>query len=90
MLTSRVEMSTIGLNIKNKQTHQLAVEVAALTGETMTQAITVALKERLQRLQREQDVPAVLARVQAVLEGLRPERPQDHATLLYDDQGLPL
>jgi antitoxin VapB len=79
----------MGLNIKNKETHQLAVEVAELTGETMTEAITVALKERLQRLRRERDVPAVLSRVQAALAGLRPETPENHATLLYDDRGLP-
>jgi antitoxin VapB len=79
----------MALNIKNKETHQLAVDVAALTGETMTEAITVALKERLQRLRRARDVPAVLSRVQAVLAGLPPETPEDHATLLYDDRGLP-
>ncbi len=38
----------MSLNIKNEETHRLARELAQLTGETMTGAITVALKERLE------------------------------------------
>lgn len=40
-------MSTMGLKFREQETHQLASELAALTGETMTEAITVALRERL-------------------------------------------
>lgn len=29
----------MGLNIKNEETHRLAQELAALTGESMTQAV---------------------------------------------------
>jgi len=83
------KISTMSLNIKNPETHRLAVEVASLTGESMTQAVTVALRDRLERLRRERDVPAVLARVQAILEALEPETPEDHGTLLYDEDGLP-
>jgi antitoxin VapB len=39
----------MGLNIKNPETEKLARELARLTGETVTMAITVALKERLER-----------------------------------------
>lgn len=39
----------MGLNIKNPETERLARELARLTGETVTMAITVALKERLER-----------------------------------------
>ena len=39
----------MSLNIKNEQTCRLAGELAELTGETMTGAITVALRERLER-----------------------------------------
>ena len=38
-----------GLNIKNEETCRLARELARLTGETKTSAITVALHERLER-----------------------------------------
>ena len=37
----------MGLNIKNDETCRLARELARLTGESMTGAITVALRERL-------------------------------------------
>ena len=39
----------MSLNIKNEETHRLARELAQLTGETMTGAITVAIRDRLER-----------------------------------------
>ena len=44
----------MGLNIKNEETHQLARELAERTGETMTAAVTTAVRERLERVRREQ------------------------------------
>ncbi|MDE0309456.1 MAG: type II toxin-antitoxin system VapB family antitoxin [Acidiferrobacterales bacterium] len=43
----------MALNIRNPRTEQLAITVAELTGETKTTAVTVALKERLERIQRD-------------------------------------
>jgi antitoxin VapB len=40
------------LNIRNEETEQLANALAQLTGETKTEAVTRALRERLQRLRR--------------------------------------
>lgn len=40
----------MALNIKNAETESLAAEVAALTGESKTRAVTVALRERRERL----------------------------------------
>jgi antitoxin VapB len=40
----------MGLNLKNLEVEQLAAEVAALVGETKTEAIRRALEERKQRL----------------------------------------
>lgn len=40
----------MGLTIKNDETEQLAAEVAAMTGESKTQAIRQALRERRDRL----------------------------------------
>ena len=37
----------MGMNIKNLETERLAKELAALTGESLTASITVALRERL-------------------------------------------
>jgi antitoxin VapB len=38
------------LNIRNEETEQLATALAQLTGETKTEAVTQALRERLQRI----------------------------------------
>ena len=40
----------MALNIKDAETERLAAEVAALTGETKTRAVKVALQERKRRL----------------------------------------
>lgn len=40
------------LNIRNKQAEELAAALARLTGETKTEAVTQALKERLERVRR--------------------------------------
>ena len=42
----------MSLNIKNEETCRLARELARLTGETMTGAVTVALRDRLEREKR--------------------------------------
>lgn len=82
------------LNIKNRQTYQLAQELAELTGESMTAAVTEAVRERLKRLRREQEAPERLKRVLALLDdtAARIEAAgglPDHAELLYDEKGLP-
>ena len=81
------------LNIKNPETHRLATELARLTGETLTQAVTEALRERLERVSR-QHHKATAAELLAI--GQRcaahlhtPATSVEHATLLYDEQGLP-
>ena len=35
------------LNIKDEQAHEMARELASLTGETMTKAVNIAIEERL-------------------------------------------
>jgi len=86
----------MSLNIKNKKTHQLASRLAKATGESMTEAVTKAVQERLERVQRRQGDRE--ARVQRLLEiGAdiaahleEPYRSMDHADLLYDEEtGLP-
>ncbi len=84
----------MGLNIKNDETCQLARDLARLTGETMTRAITVALHERLAREKRRRDLNArieeLLAIGQRCAEALEPGPSAiEHGNLLYDDQGLP-
>jgi antitoxin VapB len=42
----------MALNIKDAETERLAGEVAAMTGETKTRAVRIALEERKKRLSR--------------------------------------
>lgn len=39
----------MSLNIKDQETHQLAKELARLTGESLSLAVKVSVKERLDR-----------------------------------------
>ena len=48
----------MSLNIKNPEACRLAEEMAELAGESKTQAITVALRERLARERRRRDTLA--------------------------------
>ena len=85
----------MSLNIKNEETHQLARELVALTGETMTAAVTVALRERLERERRERSIETRLQRLRAIRKRcagmLKSDRPSaiEHGDLLYDERGLP-
>lgn len=47
----------MALNIKNVRTEQLAKQVALETGETLTEAVTRALEERLERLTGRRQTP---------------------------------
>jgi antitoxin VapB len=42
----------MALNIRNPKTEELAKTLAKLTGETKTQAVTKALRDRLERVRR--------------------------------------
>jgi len=46
-------MKTMALNIRNPETERLAESLAKLTGETKTQAVTMALRDRLERIRRQ-------------------------------------
>ena len=43
----------MALNISNQETEELADALAKLTGETKTEAVTKALRDRLSRVRRE-------------------------------------
>ena len=84
----------MGLNIKNDETCLLARDLARLTGETMTGAITVALRERLARERRRRDRDARIEELLAIgercAELLEPgPTAVEHGDFLYDDRGLP-
>ena len=58
----------MSLNIKNDETCQLASDLAELTGETMTGAITVALRERLERERRRRGLETRARDLRAIAE----------------------
>jgi antitoxin VapB len=83
----------MSLNIKNPETHALAAELAQRLDVSMTEAVTLALKDKLAATSREAEVARKLERLQrtaaAVTAMIGPEGLPDHAELLYDDLGLP-
>lgn len=81
----------MALTIKNEETHRLVRELAERTGETMTAAVTAAVRERLERVRREQGeslADQLLAIGKDCAARLKePFRSVDHAELLYDEHG---
>lgn len=56
----------MALSIKTEEADKLARELSRLTGETMTDAITRAMRERLERLRAEQEASSdYVARMKA-------------------------
>lgn len=83
----------MALNIKNPVTERLAQELARETGESLTEAVTVALRERLAALRRRASPQGVLAEVAELQAFLRAQPDRDTRTpdeiLGYDAFGLP-
>jgi antitoxin VapB len=83
----------VALSLKDPEADRLAREVAARTGETLTAAVIVALRERLARLRGKRrrrplrDELREIGRRCAALPTLD-GRPADEI-LGYDEQGLP-
>jgi antitoxin VapB len=83
----------MSMNIKNETAHKLARQLSRLTGESLTEAVTESLRERLGRVQTKQS--ATLS--ERLLEIGRdcaprlkePFRSAEHGDLLYDEKGLP-
>lgn len=83
----------MALNIKDPTTDRLARELAKETGETITAAITVALRERLDRVAGGSPYEEKLRRIRAIVAQTRElpvldDRSADEI-LGYDENGLP-
>jgi len=82
----------MSLNIKDDDTHSRARELARLAGETMTEAVNKAIVERLERLRRKRNKPALAQRLLEIgeecaqLPVLDKRSPNE---MLYDNRGLP-
>jgi antitoxin VapB len=83
----------MALNIRNAEAEQLADELARRTGETKTEAVTQALRERLGRLRRTRAGRRLADDLEAIAEHcanlpVLDARSADEI-LGYDEHGLP-
>jgi antitoxin VapB len=83
----------MSLNIKNPEARHLIEELAEATGETMTAAVTIAVRERLERIRRRGGISladTIMAIGRDSARRISPEyRALDHDAVLYDENGLP-
>jgi len=84
----------MSLNIKNEETVRLVRELADLTDESMTGAVTAAVRERLERLKQADGRKGMADRIHAIAADMHARLPDDffdieHGDLLYDEYGLP-
>jgi antitoxin VapB len=86
----------MSLNIKNEEAERLARQLAATTGETITNAVAIAIRERLSRVHQQSEGASVerAARMREIardagVRWIEPFRTADHGELLYDEAGLP-
>ncbi len=80
------------LNIKSEHGYRLATELSVLTGESLTAAVTEALRERLEREQRARDRSMRLQRLCVIASDIRASlRLPDGSAhgFLYDPSGRP-
>jgi antitoxin VapB len=83
----------MGMNIKNDEAQKLAHKLADLTGESLTSAVTEAVRERLERIQdaRGEGLADRLLRIgkDCAAHLKEPFLSGDHGDILYDERGLP-
>ncbi len=82
----------MALSIKNPEADHLARELAATTGESLTDAVLLALQERLEREQRRRG-PRIADRLRRLAKETSAlpvvDRRHSDEILGYDDDGLP-
>jgi antitoxin VapB len=86
-------MVDMSLNLKNNEAHRLAKQLARLTGENMTEAVTQAMRERIEGLRQGHgdklsDRLLEIGR-DCAAHMKEPFRSVDHGDFLYGDDGLP-
>jgi antitoxin VapB len=83
----------MALNIRSEETEQLAADLAKLTGETKTEAVTQAIRERLQRVRRARSKRRLADELDEIALHCSTLPVRDSRTdaeiLGYDENGLP-
>lgn len=81
------------LNIRNSETEKLAAAIAAMTGETKTEAVRIALKERLEGLKRRRTRKRLADELDEIAKHCASlpvvDKRSDGEILGYDDKGIP-
>ncbi|MEI7489611.1 MAG: type II toxin-antitoxin system VapB family antitoxin [Chryseobacterium sp.] len=81
----------MSLNINNNETGMLAHQLASLAGESLADAVTTAIRERIKRLQEKDTLTGDLMNIAdktSVLLNKTPDSTRFFDTL-YDENGLP-
>lgn len=83
----------MSLNIKNEEAHRMARELADVTGESMTAAVSEAIRERLERV-RSKSSKGLAERLLKIGRDCaahlkEPYKSMDIDELLYDEKGMP-
>ncbi len=79
----------MSMNIKNEETHRMAQELADLTGQSMTQAVTEAIQEKLNRVKNKGMAERIMRIAKESAALLKGKPLPDIDELLYDENGLP-
>jgi antitoxin VapB len=92
MFSIRAEEDGMALSIRNPRAEKLARQVAAESGESLTEAIIHSLEERLQRLKGRRTAPEVAEEIMKISLRCRalPDKDRRSADeiLDYDERGL--
>jgi antitoxin VapB len=83
----------MALSIKNPEADRLARELAAVTGESLSDAVLTALRERLARQAGHRRAPALRDEIARIQDRIAHLPVLDHRTddelLGYDEHGIP-
>jgi len=85
----------MALNIKDEETHQLASKLAKQTGESLTLAVKISVKERLERQEKAPQLQSRLEQIRKIVERTAPLMDDGRSSKelfdeLYDEEtGLP-
>jgi antitoxin VapB len=83
----------MSLNVLSEEAHRLTQQLAELTDESMTGAVTEAVRERLERLRAKRNAGLAdrLLKIgkECAAHLKEPLRSRDHGDLLHDEKGVP-
>jgi antitoxin VapB len=82
------------LSVKNPRAHELASQIAELTGDTLTSVVIQALQEKLESETRRRSRVGMAKRIREFAERFAEGMPPDansgeHGSMLYGEDGLP-